>query len=168
MEENFEKNAGNSLAEEIPNVHGTWNGNEKPQTDGTQQVGNGQSMDGTKRGNRVHIRQDTNTVSFEDNRRDTGIEDGNLKRLPMDNREKLRMDRSGATVAGNTGTLALLGWISAALTFLISPRFSIPGVIFGVMVNRDTRGRGNAIIITNVVLAALGMILGLITTMLQY
>ena len=86
----------------------------------------------------------------------------------MDNREKFRMDRSGATVASNTGTLVVLGWISAALTFLISPLFSIPGVIFGVMVNRDAKGRGNAIIITNIVLAALGMILGLITTMLQY
>jgi hypothetical protein len=44
---------------------------------------------------------------------------------------------------------------------LISPWFAIVGIVFGVLANRTTRGSGNAVIITNVVLAAVNLIFGL-------
>ena len=58
----------------------------------------------------------------------------------------------------NSRTFLVLGWISAALTFLISPYFAMAGIVFGVLVNRQARGRGNALIITNVVLAVLNIV----------
>jgi len=154
---------GTVHVDEMPDIDETWNKNEEPQINGTQQVGNEQAMDGTRPVNGAH-----RSYEIQDSELHGSGEIQNFKRFPMDNGGKFRMDKSGATVAGNTGMLVVLGWISAALTFLISPLFSIAGIIFGVMVNRETGGRGNAIIITNIVLAALGVILGLITSMLQY
>lgn len=77
--------------------------------------------------------------------------------------DNIRMDRGGAAVAQtSTSIYQILGWICAALAAFVSPLFAIAGVIFGVMVNRNTHRGGKAIIITNVVLAAINILFGLV------
>lgn len=68
---------------------------------------------------------------------------------------------SGAAVATSSRTLLILGWISAALTAFISPYFAIAGIAFGVMANRQVKGSGNAVIVTNIVLAVINLLFGL-------
>lgn len=76
--------------------------------------------------------------------------------------DNIRMDRGGAAVAHtSTSIYQILGWVCAALAAFASPFFAIPGIVFGVLVNRDTHRGGKAIIITNVVLAAINILFGL-------
>ncbi len=85
-----------------------------------------------------------------------------IRRFFMDNRGKIKADNNGtATAAASTRTFIVLGWICAALTVLVSSLFAIGGIIFGILVNREARGSGNAVIITNIVLAAINLIFGL-------
>ena len=84
-----------------------------------------------------------------------------INNLTMDNTGKIRADRVGtAAMIGTVRTFLILGWVSAALTAFISPYFAIIGVLFGVLANRRESGSGNAVIITNVVLAAINIIFG--------
>lgn len=96
--------------------------------------------------------KDNTTVQYETEKISEADED--IKNLTMDDKGRIRPEKGGAAaIAGSSRTFIILGWISAALTALISPYFAIPGVVFGVFVNRQSRGKGNAIIITNIVLA---------------
>lgn len=87
--------------------------------------------------------------------------EGDVNNLTMDESGKIHEDRHGAAVIEkDVKTYQILGWISAAFTALISPLFVIAGIVFGVLANRKKQGSGNAIIITNVVLAVLNMLVG--------
>ncbi|MCX8131343.1 MAG: hypothetical protein N3I35_14780 [Clostridia bacterium] len=90
----------------------------------------------------------------------------NYRSFTMDSKGIIRQDNIHA---GRGGTAVLtqsmrrfivLGWISAALTAFVSPLFAIAGIIFGVLINRQSKGKGNVIIITNTVLAAINIIFG--------
>ncbi|MDP4092481.1 MAG: hypothetical protein Q8920_03890, partial [Bacillota bacterium] len=105
---------------------------------------------------------------FNDNRNDplddtdTPHHHTDINNFSMDNRGDIRTDRHGAAVAGrSSATFLVLGWISAALAFVISAYFAIPGIVFGVLANRQARGSGTAVIVTNVVLAAISVIFGM-------
>jgi hypothetical protein len=88
--------------------------------------------------------------------RDTGI-----NKFTMDNAGNMRTAGQGAAaIAGGSRIFLILGWISAAFTAFINPLFAIPGIIFGVLANRQAEGRGTAVIITNVVLAIVYFLLG--------
>lgn len=58
--------------------------------------------------------------------------------------------------------LLTISWISAAFTAFVSPYFVFAGILFGVLSNRIIKGSGNAAIITNIVLAAVNFIFGLL------
>jgi len=60
----------------------------------------------------------------------------------------------------------ILGWISAALTFFISPLFQIAGITFGILLNRQIKGSGNTLIIANVVLGLINLVLGVVFVIL--
>lgn len=60
----------------------------------------------------------------------------------------------------------VLGWISAALTFFISPLFAIAGITFGILLNRQKKDSGNILIIANVVIGSINLILGMIYLLL--
>lgn len=104
-------------------------------------------------GNRVH----------EDNvggqhRTDTGINN-----FSMDDKGNIRTDRGGtAAITSSSRMYVVLGWISAALTLFVSPWFAIAGIVFGILANRQARGSGNAVLITNVVLAAVNILFSLV------
>jgi hypothetical protein len=101
---------------------------------------------------RANIERDDRTSQVE---RDTGI-----NRFTMDNAGNMRTVGQGASaIAGGSGILLILGWVCAAFTAFINPLFAIPGIILGVLANRQVRGRGTAVIITNVVLAVVYFLL---------
>lgn len=96
-------------------------------------------------------------------------EEYGANKLSMEDKGNVRPETTGAaTIANTSNVFVILGWISAALTFLISPLFAIAGIIFGVVANRQARGRGNAIIIVNIVLAAILILFGLIASIYRY
>ena len=75
----------------------------------------------------------------------------------------------------NDGTLAvpenaklyvILGWISAALTFFVSPLVAIAGIAFGIILNRQIKGSGNTLIIANVALGLINLILRVVFVLL--
>jgi hypothetical protein len=87
---------------------------------------------------------------------------GFVRNLFPDNSGRSRGTNIGtAAVDANTRVFIILGWICAALTAFISPLFAIGGIIFGALANRNARGSGNALIITNIVLAVINLIFGL-------
>lgn len=80
----------------------------------------------------------------------------------MDGRENYSRDAGGAAVIFNGfKAFLILGWVSAAFAAFIHPLFAIAGIVFGVLVNRHEGSKGNAIIITNIVVAALNILFGL-------
>lgn len=88
--------------------------------------------------------------------------EGTVRNLFMDNSGRVKGTYKGtAVVNANTRIFIILGWICAALTAFISPLFAIGGIIFGALANRLARGSGNALIITNIVLAVINIIFGL-------
>jgi len=91
-------------------------------------------------------------------------DDAGVNRMSMDDAGKIRAGGGGAgtaALASGTRTFIVLGWISAVLTAFISPFFAIAGIVFGVLANRQARSSGNAVIATNIVLAAINVIFGL-------
>lgn len=70
------------------------------------------------------------------------------------------------TVPENAKLYVILGWISAALTFFISPLFAIAGIAFGILLNRQIKGSGNTLIISNVALGLINLILGVVFVLL--
>jgi len=104
--------------------------------------------DGNKahEGNRANIERDDTTSQVE---KDTGI-----NRFIMDNAGNMRTVGQGASaIAGGSGTFLILGWVCAAFTAFINPLFAIPGIMLGALANREARGKGTVVIITNLVLA---------------
>jgi len=78
-----------------------------------------------------------------------------------DNSENFRTDRSSTVaVTADSRTFVILGWICAALAAFMSPFFAIAGVVFGALANKQAKGSGNIVIITNIVLGAISAILG--------
>lgn len=65
-------------------------------------------------------------------------------------------------VPENARLYVVLGWISAALTFFVSPLFAIAGITFGILLNRQRKGSGDTLIIANVVLGLINMFLGIV------
>lgn len=69
-------------------------------------------------------------------------------------------------VPENAKLYVILGWISAALTFFISPLFAVAGITFGLLLNRQIKGSGKTLIIANVVLGLMNLVLGIIFVLL--
>jgi len=97
-----------------------------------------------------------NKEGFENN-------DPNVNAFGMENIGNVRNDGGNRSIGEaaavvNPKTYVILGWISSALTLLVSPYFVILAVIFGVLANRQIKGRGNAIIITGVIFAVVNLI----------
>ncbi len=97
--------------------------------------------------------EDKSHVAFKNNK-----EDQNL--LTAD-KEKHESHDGTVAVPENAKLYVILGWISAALTFFISPLFAIAGITFGILLNKQRRGSGNTLIIANVVLGLINMLLGI-------
>lgn len=69
-------------------------------------------------------------------------------------------------VAENAKLYVILGWISAALTFFISPLFAVAGIAFGILLNRQIKGSGNTLIIANVAIGLINLVLGVVFVLL--
>jgi hypothetical protein len=86
----------------------------------------------------------------------------NIKKMTMDNNGHIQANKNGAAVMTKNSTLfTVLGWVSAALSAFISPLFAIAGIIFGVLLNKQAKGKGNPIIIVNIFLAAINIVFGI-------
>ncbi|WP_010244868.1 hypothetical protein [Acetivibrio cellulolyticus] len=70
------------------------------------------------------------------------------------------------SIRENAKLYVILGWISAALTFFISPLFAVAGITFGILLNKQIKGSGNTLIIANVVLGLMNLVLGIIYVIL--
>lgn len=73
---------------------------------------------------------------------------------------------ANVAVPENAKLYVILGWISAALTFFISPLFAVAGITFGILLNKQIKGSGNTLIIANIVLGLMNLILGVIFVLL--
>ena len=81
--------------------------------------------------------------------------------------ERINTDDKGAIALERVDKLyVVLGWISAALTVFVTPLFAIAGITFGVLLNKQQKGSGNVIIISNVVLALINIVLSQVFLML--
>jgi hypothetical protein len=69
-------------------------------------------------------------------------------------------------VPENAKLYVILGWISAALTFFISPLFAVAGIAFGFLLNKQIKGSGNTLIIANIVLGLMNLVLGIVFILL--
>lgn len=79
------------------------------------------------------------------------------------NNELISDSEKGAIALERINRLyVVLGWISAAMTIFISPLFAIAGITFGVVLNRQSRGSGNAVILGNIGLALINMVVNII------
>lgn len=87
----------------------------------------------------------------------------NLKKFTMGRNGKISSAGGYASSVSTFQIFIILGWVNAAFTAFISPLFAVIGVIFGVAVNRKWPGKGNTVIITNIVLAAINILFGLFT-----
>jgi len=113
-------------------------------------------------GDDINMADDANNADINDGnvnnnevRQDTGINN-----FTMDNAGNIRTTSEGAAaITGSSRIFLGLGWVCAALTVVIYPLFAIPGIIFGVLANRQLRDRGTMVIIANIVLAAVYFIL---------
>lgn len=106
--------------------------------------------------------QNVHPGSDTDNTTNEPLHESGIKSFSMDNNGKIHTDRSSAlTIASSTRTFLILGWVCAAFTAFISPYFAIAGITFGVLLNRQSRGSGNAVIVTNIVLALVNLLFGL-------
>lgn len=108
--------------------------------------------------------KDTGGQSAENNVSEISGENENrtgedINNYAMDDKGRIRTDRGSAVLTMTSArTYIILGWVSAAFTAFISPWFAIVGIIFGALTNRREKGKGTAIIITNIVLAAVNLI----------
>lgn len=68
---------------------------------------------------------------------------------------------AAAVISRSHRIFLVLSWVSAAFTAFVSAYFAIPGILFGALANRISRGSGNAAIITNIVLAIVNLLFGL-------
>lgn len=73
---------------------------------------------------------------------------------------------SAVAVPENAKLYVILGWVSAALTFFISPLFAVAGITFGFLLNKQIKGSGNTLIIANIVLGLMNLVLGVIFVLL--
>jgi hypothetical protein len=91
-------------------------------------------------------------ISNRDNASDK--DDPDINSFTMDMNGNIKKS-TGAAAISHTGawTFIVLGWICAALTAFVYPLFAIAGIIFGVLANRRAERSGNAVIITNIVVA---------------
>lgn len=69
---------------------------------------------------------------------------------------------AAVAVPENAKLYVILGWISAALTFFISPLFAVAGIAFGILLNKQIKGSGNTLIIANIVLGLMNLVLGIV------
>lgn len=87
-----------------------------------------------------------------------------INRFSLDEKGNLYNEGQGAAAAVGESqrvrTYIILGWVSVAFTALLSPLFAVAGIIFGLLANKQARGRGNAVIITSIVLAAVNILFG--------
>ncbi|HPD00273.1 MAG TPA: hypothetical protein PLA01_02860 [Acetivibrio sp.] len=89
------------------------------------------------------------------------------QRRLFDNNEQVNSGDKGALALERIDRLyVVLGWISAAVTIFVSPLFAIAGVTFGVLLNRQHKGSGNVIIISNIALALINIALSQVILML--
>ena len=102
--------------------------------------------------------EDDSPKSIDNDKRNQGL----FRKLFMDNRGNIKAGNGTMALAKTTRVYIILGWVFAALTAFISPLFAIGGIIFGVLANKESKGSGNALIITNVVIAAVNMVFGLV------
>lgn len=93
--------------------------------------------------------------------KDKKEEDPGINNYTMDKRGNIKADSNGTAAVVTPKTFIVLGWISAAFTFLVSPWFAVAGIAFGVLANRQSRSSGNVVIITNIVLAVLNLLFGI-------
>ena len=67
-----------------------------------------------------------------------------------------------AAISKHSTLFTVLGWVSAGLAAFLSPLFAIAGIAFGTLLNKQRSKSGNSIIITNIVVAAVNIIFGLV------
>lgn len=85
-----------------------------------------------------------------------------INSFAMDEKGNIRSSRNGAVaLSANPRIYIILGWVGAAFSAFLSPYFAIPGIIFGILASRVDRGKGTAIIIANILLAAVNLIFGM-------
>lgn len=109
--------------------------------------------------NKVNDNEDNiSHFEFNDKRDD---QDFHKVQLDINNRHE-----GALAVLENAKLYVILGWISAALTFFISPLFAVAGIAFGILLNRQIKGSGNTLIIANVALGLINLILGVVFVLL--
>lgn len=108
--------------------------------------------------NEVNEKETVTHYAFDDRR--------DAYKLPNENLTENNRKADILAVSENAKLYVILGWISAALTFFISPLFAIAGITFGVLLNRQIKGSGNTLIIANVVIGIFNLVLGMIYVIL--
>ena len=83
-----------------------------------------------------------------------------IHQMTMDDKGNIRNGQNGIVVLSESIKIyTILGWVSISLASFVSPIFAIAGIIFGVLVNKKVKGRGNIIIIASVVLGLAKVVL---------
>ncbi len=83
-----------------------------------------------------------------------------INQMTMDDKGNIRNGTSQVIVLSESIKIyTILGWVSISLGAFVSPIFAIAGIIFGVLINKKIKGRGNIIIISSVVLGLAKVVL---------
>ena len=89
------------------------------------------------------------------------METDDINQMTMDDKGNIRNGTNGGVVALSESVkiYTILGWVSISLAAFVTSIFAIAGIIFGVLINRRIKGRGNIIIISSLVLGLAKIVL---------
>ncbi|NLD48868.1 MAG: hypothetical protein GX660_17035 [Clostridiaceae bacterium] len=83
----------------------------------------------------------------------------------------IESQRNAVVIEKSSRVYVILGWMCAALILFssvyLSALFATGGVIFGALLNRQIRGSGNVLIISNIVLGIINIGLGILYIIVQ-
>lgn len=86
-----------------------------------------------------------------------------INQLRMDDKGKIRNGTNEVVMLSESIKIyTILGWVSTSLAAFVSPVLAIAGIIFGVLINKKIKGRGNIIIIASVILGVAKFVLSYI------
>jgi hypothetical protein len=99
--------------------------------------------------------------SMSNNSEENRKNDNGIHKFSMNKKGDMHVYKGGVAASLNsTRTFIIFGWVSAALTSFVWPYFAIVGIVLGYLANRQVKGSGNLVIITNIVMAAVRFLFG--------
>ncbi|HOM02757.1 MAG TPA: hypothetical protein PLH43_08020 [Acetivibrio sp.] len=84
----------------------------------------------------------------------------------FENEQINEIDKGAIALERVNRLYVVLGWVSAVMALFTTPFVAIAGIIFGVTLQKQRQGSGNAVIVANIVFALINIIFNIIVLLL--